>query len=124
MAWLLLVLAGLLEVGWAAGLKSTQGFTRFWPSVATVSAIVLSLLLLGQSVRSIPIGTAYAVWTGIGAVGAAAIGMTLFGEPATIVRLLCLGLILAGIVGLKLTAGPADASGPPQTSVGADRGDS
>jgi quaternary ammonium compound-resistance protein SugE len=102
MAWWFLILAGLLEVGWAIGLKSSLGFTRLWPSVATVVAMVLSMLLLGLAVRTIPIGTGYVIWTGIGAVGAATLGMVLFGEPATAARLFCLGLILAGIIGLKI----------------------
>lgn len=102
MAWWFLILAGLLEVGWAIGLKSSHGFTRLWPSVATVVAMALSMLLLGLAVRTIPIGTGYVIWTGIGAVGAATLGMVLFGEPATAARLFCLGLILAGIVGLKI----------------------
>lgn len=102
MAWWFLILAGLLEVGWAIGLKSSHGFTRLWPSVATVVAMALSMLLLGLAVHTIPIGTGYVIWTGIGAVGAATLGMVLFGEPATAARLFCLGLILAGIVGLKI----------------------
>lgn len=102
MAWWYLILAGLLEVGWAIGLKSSHGFTRFWPSVATIVAMALSMLLLGLAVRTIPIGTGYVIWTGIGAVGAATLGMVLFGEPATVARLFCLGLILAGIIGLKI----------------------
>lgn len=102
MAWWYLILAGLLEVGWAIGLKSSHGFTRLWPSVATVVAMALSMLLLGLAVRTIPIGTGYVIWTGIGAVGAATLGMVLFGEPATVARLFCLGLILAGIIGLKI----------------------
>ncbi len=102
MAWWFLILAGLLEVGWAIGLKSSHGFTRLWPSVATIVAMALSMLLLGLAVRTIPIGTGYVIWTGIGAVGAATLGMVLFGEPATAARLFCLGLILAGIIGLKI----------------------
>lgn len=103
MAWVVLVIAGLFEVGWAIGLKYTEGFTRLWPSVATVTAMVVSVLLLGWAMRTLPVGTAYAVWTGIGAVGTVALGIVLFGEPATVARLLCVGLILAGIVGLKIT---------------------
>jgi quaternary ammonium compound-resistance protein SugE len=102
MAWWFLILAGLLEVGWAIGLKSSHGFTRLWPSLATVVAMALSMFLLGLAVRTIPIGTGYVIWTGIGAVGAATLGMVLFGEPATAARLFCLGLILAGIIGLKI----------------------
>ncbi len=103
MAWLVLFVAGLFEVGWAVGLKYSAGFTRFWPSVATASAMVISVVLLGLAMRSLPLGTAYAVWTGIGAVGTVALGIVLFGEPATLARLLCVGLIVAGIAGLKLT---------------------
>lgn len=102
MAWVILVLAGLFEIGWAVGLKYTNGFTRFWPSVATVLAMVTSLALLGLAVRTLPLGTAYAVWTGIGAVGTVVLGIVLFGEPATAGRLACAGLIVAGIVGLKV----------------------
>jgi quaternary ammonium compound-resistance protein SugE len=104
MAWLVLVIAGLFEVGWAIGLKYTEGFTRLWPSVATLAAMTVSIGLLALAMRSLPVGTAYAVWTGIGALGTVALGMALFGEPATVSRLACAGLILAGIVGLKLSA--------------------
>lgn len=104
MAWLVLVVAGLFEVGWAIGLKYTEGFSRPWPTVATVTAMVISVGLLGLAMRTLPVGTAYAVWTGIGAVGTVVLGMALFHEPATVARLTCVGLILAGIVGLKLTA--------------------
>lgn len=104
MAWWVLIVAGLFEVGWAIGLKYTEGFTRFWPTVGTVTAMVVSVGLLGLAMRTLPVGTAYAVWTGIGAVGTVALGIALFGEPATVARLACVGLILAGIVGLKLTA--------------------
>ena len=104
MAWVLLAVAGLLEVGWAIGLKYTQGFTRPWPSVFTVAAIVVSIVLLGIAMKSLPVGTSYAVWVGVGAVGTAILGMLLFGEPATAGRLLSLGLIVAGIVGLKLAS--------------------
>ncbi|MFT7721250.1 MAG: quaternary ammonium compound efflux SMR transporter SugE [Roseateles sp.] len=104
MAWLVLVIAGLFEVGWAIGLKYTEGFSRPWPTAATVAAMVVSVTLLGVAMRTLPVGTAYAVWTGIGAVGTMALGMLLFGEPATVARLACIGLILAGIVGLKLSA--------------------
>lgn len=104
MAWLILVVAGLFEVGWAIGLKYTDGFTRPWPTTATVTAMVISVGLLGLAVRSLPVGTAYAVWTGIGAVGTVALGIVLFDEPANVARLACVGLIVAGIVGLKLTA--------------------
>ncbi len=102
MAWFFLFLAGLSEVGWALGLKYTEGFTRLWPSVATVAMMIVSFVLLGQALRTLPIGTAYAIWTGIGAIGTAMAGMFLFGEPRDAMRLACLGLIVAGIVGLKL----------------------
>ena len=101
MAWTYLAIAGLLEVGWAIGLKYTDGFSKLWPSVWTVTAMALSVLLLGLAVRSLPVGTAYAVWTGIGACGTALLGMYLFAEPATVLRLGCIGLILSGIIGLK-----------------------
>jgi quaternary ammonium compound-resistance protein SugE len=104
MAWVVLVIAGLFEVGWAIGLKYTEGFTRPWPSVATAAAMAVSIGLLGWAMRTLPVGTAYAVWTGIGAVGTVALGVALFGEPATVSRLACVVLILAGIVGLKLTS--------------------
>lgn len=106
MAWVYLILAGLFEIGWAVGLKYSQGFTRLWPSVATVLSMAISLALLGLALRTLALGTAYAVWTGIGAVGTVALGIVLFGEPASVARLACAGLILAGIVGLKLTAAP------------------
>jgi len=105
--WLLLTLAGLLEVGWAVGLKYTHGFTRLWPSVLTIIAMVLSMGLLGLAVRTLPIGTAYAVWTGIGTIGAAILGIVLFAEPATALRIGCLALIITGIVGLKVLSGPS-----------------
>ena len=104
MAWLLLVLAGLFEVGWAIGLKYTDGFTRFWPTVGTVVAMIVSVGLLGVAMKSLPVGTAYAVWVGVGAVGTAILGIVLLGESAHAGRLISLGLIVAGIVGLKLTA--------------------
>ncbi len=102
MAWLLLLIAGLLEVGWAVGLKASEGFTRLWPSVLTVIAMAASLGLLGIALRSLPVGTAYAVWTGIGAVGTAAFGMLVLGEPATAMRIGGIVLIAAGIAALKL----------------------
>jgi quaternary ammonium compound-resistance protein SugE len=102
MAWLILFAAGLLETGWAVGLKYTEGFSKLWPSVWTILAMVLSLVMLSYALKSLPIGTAYAVWTGIGACGTAILGIVLFGEPATAARLISLGLIVAGIVGLKL----------------------
>ena len=104
LAWGLLVLAGLFETAWAVGLKYTAGFTRLWPSVATLAAVVVSMGLLGFAAKQLPIGTAYAVWTGIGVFGTAVLGMYLFGESTAALRLLCLGLILTGIVGLKLTS--------------------
>lgn len=102
MNWVILVLAGIFEIGWAIGLKYTEGFTRLWPTVGTVLAMVISLGLLGIAMKSLPVGTAYAVWVGVGAVGTAILGIVLLGEPANAGRLLSLGLILAGIVGLKL----------------------
>jgi quaternary ammonium compound-resistance protein SugE len=102
MAWIYLTVAGLFEIAWAIGLKYTDGFTRLLPSLWTVASMILSIVLLGLALRTLPVGTAYAVWTGIGAVGTAALGIYLFGEPATVARLLCIGLILSGIVGLKL----------------------
>ena len=104
-AWLALLLAGVLEIAWAFGLKHTEGFTQLWPSLATVTAIVLSYALMAVALRAIPFGTAYAIWAGIGVAGTAALGIMAFGEPVNTVRLLCLTLIAAGIVGLKL-AGP------------------
>lgn len=104
MAWIVLLVAGLLEVGWAIGLKYTEGFTKLWPSVGTVISMVLSIVLLGWAMRSLPVGTAYAVWTGIGAVGTVILGIVLFHEPANAARLVCVGLIVAGILGLKLTS--------------------
>jgi len=104
MAWSVLVLAGLLEIGWAIGLKYTDGFTRGLPSALTIVAMAGSMWLLALALRSIPIGTAYAVWTGIGAAGTAVLGIILFAEPATALRLASIGLIVAGIAGLKLAA--------------------
>ncbi|RTD87730.1 quaternary ammonium compound efflux SMR transporter SugE [Variovorax atrisoli] len=104
MAWIVLFIAGLLETGWAIGLKYTEGFTRFWPSVGTAISMVLSVVLLGWAMRSLPVGTAYAVWTGIGAVGTVVLGIVLFGESANAARLACVALIVAGIVGLKFTS--------------------
>jgi len=103
-AWLLLVVAGLFEIAWAIGLKYTAGFTRPMPTVLTVAAMVISMGLLGIAARQLPIGTAYAVWTGIGVFGTAVLGIYLFGESMATLRLLCLALILTGIVGLKLTS--------------------
>jgi len=104
MAWLLLLLAGFCEVGWAITLKYTHGFTRLWPSVGVFGGGVVSVYLLGLAVKQIPIGTAYAVWTGIGAVGTALLGMALFGEPRTALRLGCIALIVAGIIGLRIVS--------------------
>ena len=103
-AWLALLGAGLLEVGWALGLKYSDGLTRFWPTAATVIAILLSFALMALALRSLPFGTAYAVWTGIGAVGSIVVGMLVYSESADPFRLLCLTLIVAGIVGLKLNS--------------------
>lgn len=104
MAWVYLFVAGLLEIGWAIGLKYTEGFTRLAPSVATIAAMVGSVALLGLALRDLPVGTGYAVWTGIGTVGTALLGIYLFGEPATALRLACIAMIVAGIVGLKVFA--------------------
>ena len=104
MAWILLLLAGLFEVGWAIGLKYTDGFSRPMPTVLTVASMIVSLGLLGLALKTLPVGTAYAVWTGIGTVGTALLGIWLLGEPATAIRLSCIGLIVAGIVGLKLVS--------------------
>lgn len=103
MNWLILFVAGLLEVGWAIGLKYTDGFSRLWPTVATVLSMVLSMGLLGLAMKSLPVGTAYAVWVGIGAIGTAALGIALFGEPSNAGRLVSLALVLAGIIGLRLS---------------------
>lgn len=105
MAWGILFVAGLLEIGWAIGLKYTEGFTRLGPTVATAVMLVASMALLGVALRTLPLGTAYAVWTGIGSVGTAVLGIVLFGEPATAMRLVCIGLIVAGILGLRLASG-------------------
>ena len=102
MAWLLLIVAGLCEIVWAIGLKYAAGFTRFWPSVVTVVAMLVSIVLLGYAMKSLPVGTSYAVWVGVGAVGTAVLGIVLLGESASPGRLASLALIVAGIVGLKL----------------------
>ena len=104
MAWVFLFLAGVFEIGWALGLKQTEGFTRLVPSVLTAGCMVVSLGLLGLALRTLPLGTAYAIWTGIGTVGAAILGMILFNEPATAIRLGCIALIIVGILGLKFAA--------------------
>lgn len=105
MAWVYLVLAGVLEVVWAVGLKYSEGFSRLWPSVITLVATVASFWLLALALKHLPLGTGYAIWVGIGAVGTAFVGMLIFKEPATVARLMCIGLIVAGIIGLKLTSG-------------------
>ena len=102
MSWILLFVAGLFEIGWAIGLKYTDGFTRLWPTVGTVASMVISLGLLGIAMKSLPVGTAYAVWVGVGAVGTAILGIVLLGEPANAGRMISLALIIAGIIGLKL----------------------
>lgn len=108
MNWIILVLAGLFEIGWAIGLKYTDGFSKLWPTVWTLASMIVSLGLLGVAMKSLPVGTAYAVWVGVGAVGTAILGIVLLGEPANPGRLISLGLILAGIIGLKLaTVAPA-----------------
>lgn len=103
MSWVILVLAGLFEVGWAIGLKYSQGFARLWPSVWTIVSMLLSVWLLGIAMRSLPVGTAYSIWVGVGAVGTVILGIVLLGEPANLARLISVGLIIAGIVGLKLS---------------------
>ena len=102
MPWIILVLAGLFEIGWAIGLKYTEGFTRLWPSVGTIAAMVISLGLLGVAMKSLPVGTAYAVWVGVGAVGTVILGIVLFDEPLNALRIGSVALIVAGLVGLKL----------------------
>lgn len=104
MAWFTLTIAGLLEVIWAIGLKYSEGFTRFWPSVGTIIAMVLSVVLLSIAMRELPVGTAYAVWVGIGAVGTVILGIFLFNEPTSALRMISLTLIIAGIIGLKLAS--------------------
>ncbi|MCF6368645.1 quaternary ammonium compound efflux SMR transporter SugE [Rhizobium halophilum] len=105
MAWILLTLAGLFEIGWAIGLKYTDGFTRPLPTVLTLVSMLISVVLLGLAVRTLPVGTAYAVWTGIGTVGTVILGIILFAEPASALRLACIAMIVGGIVGLKIAAG-------------------
>lgn len=102
MPWFYLIIAGLLETGWAIGLKYTEGFSRLVPSLLTLACMAVSIGLLGLAIRDLPVGTAYAIWTGIGTTGAVILGMILFGDPATLPRLFCVALILAGIIGLKL----------------------
>ena len=104
MAWVVLFVAGLAEIGWAVGLKYTEGFSRLWPTVATAISLVASMTLLAYALRTLPLGTAYAVWTGIGTIGTAVLGMILFHEPGTAIRLVCIALIVTGILGLKIVA--------------------
>lgn len=104
MAWIVLSVAGVFEIAWAVGLKYTDGLTRLWPTVGTAAALIASMALLGLALRTLPLGTAYAVWTGIGTIGTAVLGIVLFREPVTAIRLICIGLIVAGIVGLKLAS--------------------
>ncbi|GAA5076490.1 quaternary ammonium compound efflux SMR transporter SugE [Lysobacter panacisoli] len=104
MPWIILVLAGLFEVGWAIGLKYTDGFTRLWPTVGTVAAMAISLGLLGIAMKSLPVGTAYAIWVGVGAVGTVILGIVLFQEPVNALRMISVGLIIAGLIGLKLAS--------------------
>jgi quaternary ammonium compound-resistance protein SugE len=104
MVWMALLVAGLFEVAWAIGLKYTEGFSRLWPSVGTLAAMIVSFGLLSHALRTLPVGTAYAVWTGIGAVGTALVGIALFGESASPARLACIAMIAGGIVGLKFFA--------------------
>ncbi len=107
MAWFLLLAAGLLEIGWAIGLRHSEGFTRLWPTLGTLVAMAASLALLGLALRTLPLGTAYAVWTGIGIAGTAVLGMLVLGESVSVLRIACILLILAGVAGLKFVAGPA-----------------
>ena len=104
MAWIILVIAGLFEVGWAIGLKYTNGFTRLWPTIWTAMAMLISLWLLGIAMKSLPVGTAYSVWVGVGAVGTVILGIFLLGEPVSVARLVSIALIIAGIIGLKVTS--------------------
>jgi len=107
MAWTYLIIAGLLEIGWAVGLKYTEGFSKLWPSVATLATMIASFALLSVALKTIPVGTGYAVWTGIGAAGTAIVGMIFLGESREVLRILCLVLIIAGVVGLKFASGAA-----------------
>ena len=104
MDWIILFIAGLFETAWAIGLKYTDGFTRLWPSVGTLVAMIISVVLLGYAMKSLPVGTAYAVWTGIGAVGTVILGIVLFSEPVTVGRVVSIALIIAGIIGLKFVS--------------------
>lgn len=103
MAWAILIAAGLFEVGWAIGLKYTEGFTQLWPTIGTILAIIISLWLLGIAMQSLPVGTAYSIWVGVGVVGTVTLGVVLFGEPVNVARLISVALIITGIIGLKLT---------------------
>ncbi len=116
MPWLWLLIAGLIEIAWAIGLKYTEGWTRLGPSVVVIVLMAITYVFLGLAIKSIPVGTAYAIWTGIGAVGAAGLGIVLFHEPASPARLACIGLIVLGIVGLKLTTPDRPAGVPPPTA--------
>lgn len=107
MAWVYLIIAGLLEIVWAVGLKYTEGFSRLWPSLATIGAMIVSFALLAHALKAIPVGTAYAVWTGIGAAGTALVGMFLLHEPRDVARIVCIVLIITGVVGLKFAPGVA-----------------
>ncbi|OGU27718.1 MAG: multidrug transporter [Ignavibacteria bacterium GWA2_35_9] len=109
MAWLILFIAGLFEVAWAIGLKYSEGFTKLWPSIFTIVSIIISMGLLAFSLKSLPVGTAYAVWTGIGAVGTAILGIILFGESKELIRIFFILLIVAGIVGLRIFSGNSNA---------------
>jgi quaternary ammonium compound-resistance protein SugE len=105
MSWFILIIAGLFEVVWAIGLKYTDGFTRLWPTIGTVTAMTVSVALLGLAMKELPVGTAYAVWTGVGAIGTAILGIYLFGDSASVARLACLAMIAGGIIGLKVVSG-------------------
>jgi quaternary ammonium compound-resistance protein SugE len=122
MPWVVLFVAGVFEIGWAVGLKYTAGLTRLWPSVATGAAVIVSMTLLALALRTLPLGTAYAIWTGIGTVGTAVLGIILFREPATAMRLVCIGLIVAGIIGLRLapTAATPSAEGATRSAARSD----
>jgi quaternary ammonium compound-resistance protein SugE len=120
MAWVLLVIAGLFEIVWALGMKRAEGFTRLWPSVWTIAAMIVSFVLLGLAVKSLPVGTAYAIWTGIGAAGTAAFGILIYNEALTLSRVGCIVLILAGTLGLKLSAMSEGAPPPPSGEPPAD----
>ena len=120
MAWVLLVIAGLFEIVWALGMKKADGFTKLWPSVWTIASMIVSFVLLGLAVKSLPVGTAYAIWTGIGAAGTAAFGILIYNEALTLPRVGCIVLILAGTIGLKLSVSPEAAPSPPAGEPPAD----